>query len=326
MSEPYQVLLAYRPFHIDDPDLQQTVATDDTIQATFEALRRGGFDVDVLRVGADIGDVLRRYDPLKTVIFNYCDGFEDDPTGYDPITGLFEELGLAYTGTRDEILMSSRDKGITKAILERHGISTPAYRVYEDAVTYDWHIFPALVKPVRQHGSLGITTDSVVDTREQLVRQVRKVIEEFQQPALVEDFIDGVEYRVSVWGNTSVEVLPLMSIRFLPMDERPYGMKDFDTKWLEHGMQIDVPAVVDPALEAAIHEVAAASYRVLEMRDYGGIDIRVRDGIPYVIDPNANADICDVSSFSRMAGAAGYDYAAVLGRIVRMAAERRPVE
>jgi D-alanine-D-alanine ligase len=323
MSEPYQVLIAYRPFTIDDPDLQQTVATDATIQAAFEALQRAGFDVQILRVGADIETVLRQYDPLKTVIFNYCDGFQDDPTGYDPITALFEQLGLAYTGARDEILLSSQDKGSTKAILEQHQISTPAYRVYEDDFVDDWDIFPALVKPVRQHGSLGITTDSVVETREQLARQVRKVIDEFQQPALVEDFIDGVEYRVSVWGNAAVEVLPLMSIRFLPMEQRPYGMKDFDTKWLEHGMQIDVPALVDAALAAAIGEVAAASYRVLEMRDYGGIDVRVRDGVPYVIDPNANADICDVSSFSRMAGAAGYDYGAVLGRIVRMAAERR---
>jgi D-alanine-D-alanine ligase len=117
-----------------------------------------------------------------------------------------------------------------------------------------------------------------------------------------------------------------MRIQFEPMPQRPFGMKDFETKWLEHGMQIDIPAAIDDELRFRIEDVAMHAFRVLEMRDYGGIDVRVRDGVPYVIDPNANPDICDVSSFSQMAHAAGHDYGAVLGRIVRLAAERLPVE
>lgn len=327
MTAPYQVLIAYRPFRISDPDLAQTVATDATIQAAYDALHRADFDVSVLSVGIDIADVLRGYDPCRTVIFNYCDGFDDDPTGYDPITRLFEDLGFAYTGAHDSILRSSQDKAVTKALLEQHNIPTPRYRVYTDtdADLNDWDIFPALVKPAREHGSLGITTDSVVKSPEELARQVRRVIEEWDQPALVEDFIDGAEYRVSVWGDGDLEVLPLMRIQFEPMPQRPFGMKDFDTKWLEHGMKIDIPAAIDDDLRVRIGEVAMRAFRVLEMRDYGGIDVRVRDGVPYVIDPNANADICDVSSFSQMARAAGHDYGAVLGRIVRFAAERMPV-
>jgi D-alanine-D-alanine ligase len=171
---------------------------------------------------------------------------------------------------------------------------------------------------------LGITPQSVVESSAQLARQIQRVLEEWQQPALVEDFIDGSEYRVSVWGNAALEVLPLMRIQFLPMADRPYGMKDFDTKWLEHGMQIDIPAKIEDQLQVRIEQVAMQTFRALEMRDYGGIDVRVRDGIPYVIDPNANADICDVSSFSQMARAAGHDYGSVLGRIVELAAERLP--
>jgi D-alanine-D-alanine ligase len=324
MAAPYQVLIAYRSFHLADPNWEQTVATDETIQAAFAALGRAGLAVSVLSVGADIGDVLRGYDPCRTVIFNYCDGFDNDPTGYDPVTRVFEDLGFAYTGAHDAILLSSQDKAHTKAILEHNHISTPAYHVYENADVNGWNIFPALVKPARKHGSLGITPQSVVETPERLAQQVQHVLDEWQQPALVEDFIDGIEYRVSVWGNTVLEVLPLMSIQFLPMLERPYGMKDFDTKWLETGMQIDIPAKIDSVLQTRIEQAAMQAFRALEMRDYGGIDIRVRDGVAYVIDPNANADICDVSSFSQMARAAGYDYAAVLARIVGLAAERLP--
>lgn len=323
MPSSYKVLIVYRPFTIDDPSLLQTVASDDTIQIVHEALTTAGFDAEIIRVGDDIEAVLRRYDRRGTLIFNYCDGFLDDPTGYDPITRLFEDLGFAYTGARDDILLSSQDKATIKAALVACNVPTPVYRICESAPE-DWTCFPALVKPSRKHGSLGITPESVVETAEALAQQVRRVIEEWKQPALVEEFIDGVEYRVSLWGNGHVETLPLMSITYYPIPGRQYGLKDFQTKWEEIGLRIDVPAAVEPALKQRIEEAAIAAYAACEMRDYGGIDIRVRGDTPYVIDPNANADISEVSNFIRMATVAGYDYSAMLARIVRLASERIP--
>lgn len=319
----YKVLIAYRPFSIDDPALLQTVASDETIQIVHDSLAAAGFDAEIVCVGRDIETVLRGYDPRETLIFNYCDGFQDDPTGYDPVTRLFEDLGFAYTGARDAVLVSSQDKATIKAVLVAHDVPTPVYRICETAPE-DWTHFPALVKPSRKHGSLGITPESVVETPEALARQVRRVVEEWQQPALVEEFIDGVEYRVSLWGNGHVETLPLMSITYFPIPGRQYGLKDFQTKWEEIGLKMDIPAQVEPALKRRIEETAIAAYHACEMRDYGGIDIRVRDDTPYVIDPNANADISDVSNFIRVAKAAGYDYSMMLARIVRLAAERIP--
>jgi hypothetical protein len=52
--------------------------------------------------------------------------------------------------------------------------------------------------------------------------------------------------------------------------------------------------------------------------------VRVRDGQPYIIDANANADISEVSNFLRTARAAGHDYSTMLGKIVRLAAQRLP--
>jgi D-alanine-D-alanine ligase len=66
------------------------------------------------------------------------------------------------------------------------------------------------------------------------------------------------------------------------------------------------------------------AYRALRLRDYGRIDIRLRDGVPYVVDVNANCDITIDGGFAKTARVAGYDYGQMASRIVRWAAHRRP--
>lgn len=323
----FKVLIAYRPLNVD-PSLLTTVATETSIQAAYDAIAEAGFEVDVLRVGDDIRDVLLSFDRRTTLIFNYCDGYLDDPTGYDPITQLFEELGFAFTGASDKAIVDSFDKSRVKTILRENGILTPDWTVCENSTPQNWQHFPAIVKPVRQHGSFGITRDSVVDTPEQLERQIKIVNEKWNQPALVEDFIDGIEYRVSLWGNgDSVEILPLLSIRF-DNDDHHERLKSFVTKWAEDElstpMRIDAPAKVEPHIHKQITESCIVAFKLLDMRDYGGIDVRVRDDKAYVIDPNVNADISEVSNYLRALLSVGIDYAQMLGKIIRFAAERLP--
>jgi D-alanine-D-alanine ligase len=327
MTQNFKVLIAYRPFNVD-PALLTTVATDTSIQAAYDALSQAGFEVEVLRVGDDIRDVLMKFDRHTTLIFNYCDGYLDDPTGYDPITQLFEELGFAFTGASDKAIVDSFDKSHVKTILRQNGILTPDWAVSENSAPEGWGHFPAIVKPVRQHGSFGITRDSVVDTPEQLEQQIKLVREKWNQPALIEDFIDGIEYRVSLWGNgDGVEILPLLSIRF-DNDDHHERLKSFITKWaddeLSTPMRIDAPAKVEPHIHKQIEQSCIATFKLLDMRDYGGIDVRVRDGKAYLIDPNVNADISDVSNYLRTLLSVGIDYAQMLGKIVRLAAERLP--
>lgn len=327
MPENFKVLIAYRPFNVD-PSLLTTVATDTSIQAAYDAIAQAGFEVEVLRVGGDIRDVLLAFDRRKTLIFNYCDGYLDDPTGYDPITQLFEELGFAFTGASDKAIIDSFDKSHVKTILRENGILTPDWVVCENSPPENWQHYPAIVKPVRQHGSFGITRDSVVDTPEQLEQQIRLVKEQWNQPALVEDFVDGIEYRVSLWGNgDNVEILPLLSIRFDHQDHHE-RLKSFVTKWaddeLSTPMRIDAPAKVDLHIHKQIEKSCIAAFKLLGMRDYGGIDVRVRDHKAYLIDPNVNADISEVSNYLRTLLSVGINYAQMLGKIVSLAAERIP--
>ena len=324
MIEPYPILILYRPSHLlEESEFLCNADSDPTAQLVDAALQKEGFDTQIVLVGEDIEEVLRRYDTSTTVIFNYCDGYHDGPAGYDPITRLYESLGFAYTGADDSALLQGRHKSIAKAQLLRHGIPTPTYRVFDDTHVNDWNLFPAIVKPNGYHASYGITQKAVVHSQYELKQQVEYLLEEWQQAALVEDFIGGQEYRVSLWGNAELEVLPLMSVHYPQATDLDLAFQDYDTKWDESRMHFEIPAQVKPSVKVHIEKVAKATYRATGMRDYGGIDLRLRGDTPYVLDPNHNPDISEVSFIVRMAATLGYDYGGVLARIVRLAALRR---
>jgi D-alanine-D-alanine ligase len=321
----YDVLILYRPFPLlTETQIIDVGAPDESVQAVEKALRAAGFQTQTWLVGDDVDGLLRKLDPYRTVIFNYCDGFDENQCGYDPITRTFEELRLAYTGADDAILAGSVDKAISKQQLTAHGVSTPAYKIYENDHVDGWRIFPAIVKPAHSHGSIGIVPESVVRTPQELHCQIQRILDEMRQPALVEDFIDGDEFRVSVWGNYTLEVLPLVRFKYLTGAEREFGFKDYDTKWEERGLELEIPAQISDTLRERIETTARQAFRAVGMRDFGGIDIRVRDETPYVIDPNQNPDISDSSNFLRAASSVGMNYSDLLSGIVRLAAERRP--
>jgi D-alanine-D-alanine ligase len=74
--------------------------------------------------------------------------------------------------------------------------------------------------------------------------------------------------------------------------------------------------------------VCRRAFRELRIRDYGRVDLRVRDGIPYVVDVNSNPDITMEGGFARSARTAGYDYGQMIARILELASARYaiPVE
>jgi D-alanine-D-alanine ligase len=168
-----------------------------------------------------------------------------------------------------------------------------------------------------------------VDSAQQLKDRVQYVLDTWKGPALVEDFIDGIEYNVSVWGNGTLEVLPLAAIDYAVFADYHDRLCSFDAKWNPESdayrlTGVQCPALVDPVLKRRIERVAVKAYQALRLRDYGRIDIRVRNGVPYVLDVNANPDITMEGGLARSARVAGYDYGRMTARILDFAAQRRP--
>ncbi len=309
------------------PDMQLDAERDHA--AALAALRQFGYETTDVQVFDSVTDVLRprHLDPREWVVFNWCEGYADRPWAYDEVTEELDRLGYIYTGADTWSHRISADKGRVQALLRDSGVSIPQGSVLSPADELDWSIFPAIVKPLNQHGSYGIDQGSVVHDRAQLRERLAQVQEMYHVPAVVEEFIAGREFQVSVWGNKRVEVLPEVELAFgtkAGWEQRIYTREmKFDHEGpLYHDAGFVCPSMLTPGQRARIGRVCRAAYRAMRCRDYARIDLRVRNDRAYVVDVNPNPDINSESLLVIAAGVVGLSYEEVIARITEFAVER----
>lgn len=292
------------------------------------AMRRQGHSVRIVPVrDSDLHAILAEYEPREVVVFNWCEGLPGIERSDAAVAETLEKLQFTYTGSSPETLELSCDKPRVKRLLDSQGIPTPRWQVLESPNADGWNVFPAIVKPAWEHCSIGLDAGAVVSDRAELEKRVAYVLETHCQPALVEDFIDGPEFHVPLWGNQDVEILPPVERDFSALDDMHKRLCSYDAKFVPESeayqkIKSYVPARLSEEEMARLRAVAIAAYRALECRDYGRIDVRLRDGAFYVIDVNPNADISADASIALAAGKAGYCYGAMGSRVLRFAAER----
>ncbi|HEY4687833.1 MAG TPA: D-alanine--D-alanine ligase [Anaerolineae bacterium] len=301
------------------------------VDLMIEALRGAGHAVELIEVRRDVRGPLRGHDPRRELVFNWCEGLDGQPNAYDVVAETLEGLGFAFTGSDAWTLARTQNKADFKVILDREGIPTPRWRVFTSAHDAgEWTVYPAIVKPVAEHASHGLSVNSVVDDVTGLRRQIDAVMDTFGVGALAEEFIAGREIYTSIWGNGTPQALPLHEVDFGDIDDPRRRFVDYEAKWNSESFRYQhmperCPADIDETLAGRVRSTALAAYRALRCRDYGRIDLRVRDGLPYAVDVNPNCDLSPDSGFVIAANIAGYDYGAMASRIVRWAAARMPV-
>ncbi len=278
----------------------------------------------------DIARHLHSFDPSEHIIFNWCESLPGLVHSEWLVAKRLEMLGFTFTGADSEALALAQDKFRVKALLDQGGIPTPAWHIFHAGESVRWDRFPAIVKPMNEHCSAGITRDSVALRPEELTARVPVVWENYHQPAIVEDFIDGREFHVSVWGNEKLTVLPVAEMDFSFFSDVKDRLCTYESKFIpgsRHYEKIEtrLPAPLTPQEKAALEKVCCDAYRALGCRDYARMDIRLRDNIFYVLDVNPNADISHEASMACAAEVAGISYGQMGSIIVRMATRRHPV-
>jgi D-alanine-D-alanine ligase len=278
---------------------------------------------------ADLASALKPFDPLSYLVFNWCEGLPGISHSEYLVAQCLESLGFAFTGAGSKALALSQDKRRVMEILVQSRIPIPAWRVYATPDAGDWHLFPAIVKPVNEHCSEGVTRDSVVMTETELTRRIDYILRTYRQAALVEDFIDGREFHVSLWGNGRIEMLPPAEMDFSLFADIHDRLCTYDAKFVPgsphyEGIKTLLPAPLNAKEIRDIEEVCRSAYQALGCRDYGRIDLRMRDGVFYALDINPNADISYDASLACSAEAAGFSYGQTGSRIIRLAARRHP--
>jgi D-alanine-D-alanine ligase len=294
-------------------------------------LRAQGHPVTpVIIYDTDLKTPLSSFDPAEHIIFNWCEGVPGIPWSDALVAETLENLNFAYTGAPPAVLRLSQDKFQVKQLLDLKKVPTPRWKLYTSTGSDDWDCFPARVKPSREHCSFGVTPEAVVLTHEALCRRIDYVLAEFHEPALVEEFIDGREFHISLWGNGAIQMLPPAEMDFAAFDDVRDRLCTFESKFnpnSQHYQQIilRLPAPLTQAEYALLEKTAVAAYRTIGCRDYARLDIRLRDGVFYVLDINPNADLSSESSTAYAAQVAGYSFGAMGSHLVNLAALRHPV-
>jgi D-alanine-D-alanine ligase len=264
-----------------------------------------------------------------SAVFNLCESIDDNPLLAGHPAAVFELLGLPFTGSGSLALMLSTDKLLAKRQLVAAGLLTPACLTYDggDPGALPDPALPAIIKPRFEDASIGIDQESVVHTP----RDLREKLPEFfarYGPLLVEQYIDGREFNISLFGYPSPRVLPMAEIDFSAFPRELHRIVGYRAKWDEAAFEFHhTPRLFPRDLPAAAAEnlrrTAAAAYNLFQLRDYGRIDVRLDErGNVYVLEANANPCLSPDAGFVAAAGQAGMDYTAIVNQFVHFLSAR----
>jgi D-alanine-D-alanine ligase len=323
------VLLLHNIDHAWDPaDIDITLQEIANLESALEEQGHPVTNVPVFN--ADLSSCLSSYDTDGHIVFNWCEEIPGVAHSEALAAEMLEDLDFTYTGSTPEVLRFCWHKEKFKRLLERAGVPTPRWRIYDSLDIGDWNCFPAIVKPSREHCSYGVTTDAVVTSPQELRDRIVYILDTFRQPALVEDFIDGREFHVTLWGNGNIRMLPPAEMDFALFDDVRDRLCTYDSKFMpgsSHYIKIglQLPAPLTDTEYGRLRKTSILAYKTIGCRDYARFDVRLRNGIYYVLDVNPNSDISAEASMACAAEFAGYSHGEMISHIVNLAAKRHPI-
>jgi D-alanine-D-alanine ligase len=335
-SRPRIVVIYNRDFEGAEADPENKAREDvkDVAKDVLRILSAGGFESGELGVTNDIPAAISALVEMKPdAVFNLCESIHGDNRFESLMPLLMDLANIAYTGTCPFGLSLALRKEKVKDILR--GCGVPVARgglvsSVEDCARMEI-AFPAIVKPAREDASVGICSASVTHNQAALEARVAYVLENYRQPALVEEFIEGREIYVSILERVDADpmVFPFFEIDFSDMPSDRPNIVSFEGKWVEDSLEYKGTRPVrceglPPDLRALVAKTALAAFRAVGLRDYGRMDFRLSPaGVPHVIDVNPNCDLSDLAGgYSRAAKAAGLSYKELILRIVELALTR----
>jgi D-alanine-D-alanine ligase len=299
---------------------------EETIQKVVRALETGGHEVELIPADRFLLSRLNQFLPKLSkrrpngIVFNLALGLQGK-CRYTHVPAMLEIAGIPYTGSGPMGHTLALDKGVTKQIFLSSNLPTPNYHVYMSPELDAPHLkFPVIVKPRGEAASFGL---KIVHDTPSFQAAVTEIIEEYRQPALAEEFIEGREINVCVLGNNPPLPLPVLE---LVLEGGPTAVYTHNVKFnLKPGAKVKkvCPADLPPETTAYIQNLAVRAFEALNIYDYGRVDFRLDQyNQPYILELNSMASINPHSSYVTAARTAGMSYNKLINRIIEVAVQR----
>lgn len=266
------------------------------------------------------------------LIFNLTESYAGDDTKEMNVAAYMDLIGLPYTGGGPHAHFLAQDKATAKKLFAFHEIRTPFFATaYRGNIDHAHDVkFPLIVKPQLEDGSIGIDEEAVVNSVKELMERMEYVQNEFDSPALIEEYIEGREIYAAILGSyEKTEVLPLVE---LDLSQLPEGTPRIASRAVKferdsEAYKLTKSKIAEDLDEATTHklsETALAAYRAVKLRDYGRVDMRLTaEGDVYVIEANPNPWLSSKHEFAMAGKKSGRSYTQLIGEIVDMAMLRK---
>lgn len=312
----------------------------ETIEAIQAAIESDGHSTIFLSADSNLIDTLR--DVRPDICFNIAEGIYGDAREAQ-VPALLEILRIPYTASRVLANAVALDKTMTKRIWQNFGLPTAAFQEFvtaADPISPDL-TYPLFVKPAREGTGMGMDEHAIVHNEAELRSRVGWVIDNYKQPALVEDYLSGREFTIGVLGrpdgalysphpdlyeSSGYHRFPVLEIdNSVSVTPGVYGHEAKTLHNWDNGVPgFLCPADVDPCLAGVLHTLAYRAHAAIGAVDVSRVDIRMDgEGRPRLLEINTLpgltpefSDLCVISQ------AQGISYRELVLEILYLAASR----
>lgn len=336
----------------------------ETVEAIAQVIRSEGHEVVLLGDGRDFLETVL-VDP-PDFVFNIAEGEGVGRCREARVPAVLEMLGIPYSGSDPLVLALCLDKTMTRRFL----IEPPESLLSEGIgwrIPKGWELptlisageqwlgalfrgtirglngyqgdpdrpCPLILKPALEGSSKGIRGRCIARSLEEAIDIYHRLVQDYRQPILAEEFIDGDEVTVGIlgtprfhggtprsYGTESLE--PLGVMRVVPRDQTGPFVYSLEVKrdW-RILVTYEAPAMYSDDLIGRLIGAAEMVYEDLGCRDLARIDFRVRDGVPYFIEANPLPGLApETSDLVILARGHGIEYPDLIRRILHVALAR----
>jgi len=294
----------------------------DTIDAIEGALKKMGYETE------PVGNCFQLIEALASgkrwdIVFNIAEGLYGD--GRESVVpAILDQYRIPYVFSGPVIMGVSLNKYLTRLIVASAGVPVSPgmiINVPEDISGCNL-AFPLFIKPVSEGTGKGITRRSLVSSEEELHEMALYILQRFEQPALVEEYLPGREFTVGITGNgTDAAVIGGMEI--ICKDNLPYSV-EVKENYQDYCSYFPI----EGEIAEECYSVALKAWKALGATDAGRVDLKAdRNGRICFLEVNPLAGLHPVHSdlpiLSRLAGT---DYQTLLEMIVSAALKRHHLQ
>lgn len=296
--------------------------SEKNVNLVAKCLEKNGHNTSVIDGNMYVIERLQNFMPRTIdgeqmgMVFNMAYGIQGE-SRYTHLPSMLEMLGIPYVGSTPSGHAVALDKVMTKVVWQNKGLPTPEFWVFnsgdDDLSTIK---YPVIVKPKMESVSFGL---KVVYEDDDLKESIQFIVNEYQQQALAEQFIPGREFAVGLLGNSPVEAFPVLEI---DLEGDPNGIQTEEHKRTKPRQKI-CPANIPAELAEKMIEYSKQAFQALELRDFARVDIRLDENNNiYLLEINSMASLGQTGSYVAAAKVAGYDFDALVNKILDVASVR----